>query len=249
MGITIIAVIITVLCCKRRDPNATPDRNKKGYQKGMPKNQSIKPPDLWIHHDQMELKALEKGHSSNDGASSSGAMTLPRSVGANDYDPRESQPSNSLDKRNYVPSYMAIATPIGGDLSRPPYPRTQYSISRAHVTLDPVPPSVAAVPQVALPENPYAMQSAYDTVLPPPGPVGGGGGYQGQQQPQPPPPLLQPPVLAATYAPGMSVLAEAQGGKRLQGHPLKSFSVPAPPPTSAPGTPQAKHVGEYTSCE
>lgn len=54
----------------------------------------------------MELKALEKGHSSNDGASSSGAMTLPRSVGANEYDTHESQPSNSLDKRTYVPSYM-----------------------------------------------------------------------------------------------------------------------------------------------
>lgn len=50
----------------------------------------------------------------------------------------------------------------------------------------------------------------------------------------------------------MSVLAESQGGKRLtahpgpQGHPLKSFSVPAPPPISAPGTPQAKHVGKFT---
>lgn len=32
-------------------------------------------------------------------------------------------------------------------------------------------------------------------------------------------------------------------GKRLQGHPLKSFSVPAPPPQSAPSTPQQKHIG------
>lgn len=47
------------------------------------------------------------------------------------------------------------------------------------------------------------------------------------------------------YAPGMSVIAESQGGKRIQGHghPLKSFSVPAPPPISAPGTPQPKHIG------
>lgn len=67
--------------------------------------QNIKPPDLWIHHDQMELKQLDK-HSGNDGASSSGAMTLPRSVGANEYDTHEPQPSNSLDKRTYVPSYM-----------------------------------------------------------------------------------------------------------------------------------------------
>lgn len=47
---------------------------------------------------------------------------------------------------------------------------------------------------------------------------------------------------------GMSVQEGAGSGtigKRLQGHPLKSFSVPAPPPQSAPSTPQQKHVGEY----
>lgn len=91
------------MCCRRRETStASPDRSKKGYQKG---TQNIKPPDLWIHHDQMELKNLEKNQS-NDGASSSGAMTLPRSVGANDYDPHDAHHSNSLDKRSYIPSYM-----------------------------------------------------------------------------------------------------------------------------------------------
>lgn len=35
-----------------------------------------------------------------------------------------------------------------------------------------------------------------------------------------------------------------ESAKRLQGHPLKSFSVPAPPPQSAPTTPQQKHIGK-----
>lgn len=35
--------------------------------------------------------------------------------------------------------------------------------------------------------------------------------------------------------------------KRQQGHPLKSFSVPAPPPQSAPSTPQQKHIGMKNS--
>lgn len=50
----------------------------------------------------------------------------------------------------------------------------------------------------------------------------------------------------STYAPGMNVLADSHAGKRLQaqGHPLKSFTVPAPPPISAPGTPQPKHIGK-----
>lgn len=99
--VTIIGVV-AFICCRRRDVNTSPDRSKKGYQKG---NQNIKPPDLWIHHDQMEFKNLEKNQS-NDGASSSGAMTLPRSVGANDYDTHDSHHSNSLDKRSYIPSYM-----------------------------------------------------------------------------------------------------------------------------------------------
>lgn len=48
---------------------------------------------------------MEKRHSTNDGASSSGAMTLPRSVGGNDYDNHDNIHTNSLDKRSYVPNY------------------------------------------------------------------------------------------------------------------------------------------------
>lgn len=62
---------------------------------------------------------------------------------------------------------------------------------------------------------------------------------------QAPPAAHIPP--GTSYAPGMSVLAESHAGKRIQaqGHPLKSFTVPAPPPISAPGTPQLKHIGKY----
>lgn len=62
---------------------------------------------------------------------------------------------------------------------------------------------------------------------------------------QPPVPAPHPPP-GSTYAPGMNVLAESQALKRVpaQGHPLKSFTVPAPPPISAPGTPQPKHIGK-----
>ena len=68
---------------------------------------NIKPPDLWIHHDQMELKALEKS-SLNGEASTSGVTsnTLPRS-GNQEYNQDNIHGnSSSLDKRTYVPSYM-----------------------------------------------------------------------------------------------------------------------------------------------
>jgi len=90
-------------------------RYMKGNTKAKP---DIKPPDLWIHHDQMELKNIEKSSSSHgnpDTSSSSNtlATTLPRSGTHSsthpDYAPdgpsKFQHHTNSLDKRNYVPSY------------------------------------------------------------------------------------------------------------------------------------------------
>lgn len=66
----------------------------------------------------MELKNMEKSHLSqtpivSDGASTSGAMTLPRS---SCHEFEEQQPNshvtNSLDKRNYVPGYMCMTNVI-----------------------------------------------------------------------------------------------------------------------------------------
>ncbi|CAH1125665.1 unnamed protein product [Ceutorhynchus assimilis] len=225
-----VALVVGYLCCKRKEGTdlASPNRDKKGYQKG---NQAVKPPDLWIHHDQMELKAMEKRHSANDGASSSGALTLPRSVG-NDYENHENLHANSLDKRTYVPNY-AIATPLNHappsqsssdstPSARPAYPRTNYQVPRSHVGLEAPPTTGAAV------ENLYSAHPS--------------GGYDGVSGVGSNPGYLSQPPPGSTYAPGMNVLAESQAAKRIQGHPLKSFTVPAPPPVSAPGTPQAKHI-------
>ncbi|XP_046681889.1 neogenin isoform X3 [Homalodisca vitripennis] len=248
-----VAIGIAIVCCRKA--SVSQDRSKKGYTKGntgKPGASNIKPPDLWIHHDQMDLKNMEK--------SSQGSLDVPSSARDLDIDqPR--QPTNSLDKRTYGTSYIGNAsqplllpeekcssarravkpkpialpvenqplreptatatTPIGpaaGLLTvtdaRPLYPRTQYSISRAHVTLDPA---------LAAAESPI-IQS-------------GGGGYESVAGSGAPVPA---PTQTSTYG----VTGEGTGslGKRLQGHPLKSFSVPAPPPQSAPSTPQQKHV-------
>ncbi|XP_063237445.1 neogenin isoform X2 [Bacillus rossius redtenbacheri] len=202
------AVGLGVVCCRRR----ASERSKQGYVKGNLKGKAgIKPPDLWIHHDQMELKALEKTRAECSGSGGGGVpiavATLPRAGVPQDYEPQPATSSSSLDKHTYVSSYIVpgvvAGTPVpsgvpqtgGGEgVARPVYPRTQYSVSRAHVTLD----------QAA--QTLDATQGGYDTGPSLPG------------APGPPP-----------------------EGKRL-GHPLKSFSVPAPPPQSAPGTPQPKHV-------
>lgn len=108
----IIFIVVAAIVCRRK-PQRTPE-HKKSYQKN-PAG-IIKPPDLWIHHDQMELKNMEKTNihqttpGCSDGASSSGAMTLPRSVG-HDFENEPQFPTshvtNSLDKRTYVPGYMS----------------------------------------------------------------------------------------------------------------------------------------------
>lgn len=77
------------------------------YMKDTNQKTNIKPPDLWIHHDQMELKALEKS-SINGEASTSGVAsnTLPRSNNQEYNQENVHGNSSSLDKHTYVPSYM-----------------------------------------------------------------------------------------------------------------------------------------------
>ena len=107
IGACLVTVLTTIfvlafICHRRRSTISSPDPSKVAYLK---RNLAVKPPDLWIHHDQMELKALEKSHPNNDGAGSSGATTLVRN---SEFDSQDNLPStNSLDKRSYNPNvYM-----------------------------------------------------------------------------------------------------------------------------------------------
>ncbi|XP_025206226.1 neogenin isoform X3 [Melanaphis sacchari] len=218
--ISCIGIGIALLCCKQNKPLR--NRSKKGYikgstgynAKGVAQSPSIKPPDLWIHHDQMELKSMEK--------SSQGSLDTSSGCGqgsSNTYDGPDTrvtihhvpQTTNSLEKNNYVSSYVAMAT-LPSQESRSPHPKSQYATTtRAHVTVD----LTAGVP-----ENNYIVQATtvpdkFESI-----PVSSAANLQQQQHT------------------GLVNSSE----KRQQGHPLKSFSVPAPPPQSAPSTPQQKHI-------
>ncbi|XP_037714463.1 neogenin isoform X4 [Drosophila subpulchrella] len=221
-AVVLLLVLLGVLMLCRRKPQSSPEHTKKSYQKnnvGVPK-----PPDLWIHHDQMELKNIDKGLHTvtpvcSDGASSSGALTLPRSVVHSEYEVETPVPghvTNSLDKRSYVPGYMT--TSMNGTMERPQYPRTQYSHqNRSHMTME------AGLSQQSLtqpqsnsmaqtPEHPY-------------------GGYDANF------------CNGASGAAGNGCVSTIESSKR--GHPLKSFSVPGPPPTGG-ATPVNKHTPAVT---
>ncbi|XP_013100732.2 neogenin isoform X1 [Stomoxys calcitrans] len=237
----IVVAVIVIMC--RRKPQSTPEHTKKSlpssnsYQKnnvGVPK-----PPDLWIHHDQMELKNIDKTmHGStpgcSDAASSSGALTLPRSVG-HDYEvdtPVPNHITNSLDKRSYVPGYMT--TSLNSTMERPQYPRTQYNIpaNRSHMNVDTgLSQQSLSQPQnnslAQTPEHPYGT---YDSNFCNPGYTGG---------PTGPGSVAGGPSGAASNG-GVSTIESTK-----RGHPLKSFSVPGPPPTGGT-TPVNKHTPAVT---
>uniref|UniRef100_A0A182U6R0 Neogenin C-terminal domain-containing protein n=2 Tax=gambiae species complex TaxID=44542 RepID=A0A182U6R0_9DIPT len=102
-------------------------------------------------------------------------------------------------------------------MERPQYPRTQYSM--------------AARPHIAMEQQTLSQQNLL------------------QQPPQLPPanPLAQTPENPYTYDSSYSPnVTYAQGiavdaPKRGQGHPLKSFSVPAPPASTPIISGQGKH--------
>ncbi|KAG8236477.1 hypothetical protein J437_LFUL016977 [Ladona fulva] len=143
----VMVVTITAVCCRNRQSHG-PDRSKKGYMKGTIKGKigvgssgsscagsaggksSVKPPDLWIHHDQMELKALEKTQtqtaatpasaSSSTAASPSEQQTVPSSVPRHSSTGQDFETDDkfrpggvgSLEKRGYVTSYVDEFTPF-----------------------------------------------------------------------------------------------------------------------------------------
>ncbi|CAB3223048.1 unnamed protein product [Arctia plantaginis] len=113
--LALAAALALSLCCRRSTPPLSPDTST--YQKSSA-SAGIKPPDLWIHHDQMELKHMDKSlHSSAISASSadvggaalvSSTLTLGRAPPV-EYEPARHQapPPASLDRRHYVPTYVA----------------------------------------------------------------------------------------------------------------------------------------------
>ncbi|XP_015040313.2 neogenin isoform X5 [Drosophila pseudoobscura] len=224
--VVLLVVLIAILFLCRSKPQSSPEHTKKSYQKnnvGVPK-----PPDLWIHHDQMELKNIDKGLHTvtpvcSDGASSSGALTLPRSVVHSEYEVETpggvpGHVTNSLDKRSYVPGYMT-ATSMNSTMERPQYPRTQYSHqNRSHMTME------TGLSQQSL-SQPNQNSSLAQT------PEHPYGGYDASF------------CNTGNGAAGNGCVSTIESAKR--GHPLKSFSVPGPPPTGG-ATPINKHTPAVT---
>ncbi|XP_014240160.1 neogenin isoform X2 [Cimex lectularius] len=252
--ITLIAISVVFLCCRKSNPT-TPDRSKKGYPKGGKAGASnIKPPDLWIHHDQMELKNLDKNQ---DGISSNvGGGTLPKCNG-DSTPPRSGTLEKHQDQsihRDYQASYIGsqcqpLLMPEEriSTLRRGPKPKLiTLPIDNSHFR-EPVATAapIGGTPTSSASINPAEMRPLYPRTQ-----------YTSRAHVTIDPtatesPYVVQPSTSVTYdsanqnvgvRDNQSNYGTSENAKRLQGHPLKSFSVPAPPPQSAPTTPQQKHI-------
>ncbi|KZS13597.1 Neogenin [Daphnia magna] len=247
--IIILLAVVLVVVFRRRDTSVTtsPDRSKKGYVKGNVKGtgklgKADNPPDLWIHHDQMEMKGLDKSLQRSGSVNTVSPHNMRRSQDLDSLDGMASgstagrglstTANDSLDRRAaYVTAYAAVATvtPIpNGSLnqhsdSRPVYPVAPRpgiypsagppAAGRAHVTVD------VSIPS----DSTYGSQGSYDSrsslVHPPPANMA----------------MMGSSCQPSNVTPSTALLSGADAKRNTQlGHPLKSFTVPAPPPQSAP---------------
>ncbi|XP_021962804.1 neogenin isoform X2 [Folsomia candida] len=106
IGLSVLLALASImLCIYYRRKGGSPSPNKNSSLKKSRKPDQLKPPDLWIHHDHMELKNVEKSGRHTD------SLISPSSRGSREYtDLDEKIPlqcnTNSLDKKNFLSSYL-----------------------------------------------------------------------------------------------------------------------------------------------
>ena len=280
-GISVLLLIVvgTLLCRSRNSAGVmSAMRKPKGYiaaatspvskaSGGKGKGgRELKPPDLWIHHNEhLELKAIDKNLTNEAVQRNSQELDVSivdkskktSTYGASLYDDankdtkRSSSPSEtnltivsgtstarkgvrakpimiSVDQN--VTSNGTISLEPSTALSRPLYPRTQFNMSRAHVTLD----SIESNPNSG--HQMHNLHHLYDPVASTPVQMGLSSSSinTGQQMPSL---SVNGPMSCSTQLIQTSNTSPAvnfSSGKRQSSHPLKSFSVPAPPPPSLP---------------
>jgi neogenin len=302
-GISFLLLIVvgTLLCRSRNTASGgymSAMRKPKGYiaaatspagklgsstGKGKGSSRELKPPDLWIHHNEhLEMKAIDKSLT-NDTMTVTPIQRNSQEINTDiiekskkttstygdslyddinkDVHKRASSPietNATLVSGTSTARKTARAKPImipveqtllsngtismepSTGLSRPLYPRTQFNIPRAHVTLD-------SLENNTVLSGSHHLHHLYDPVASPSLHMGLSASplANGQQMPS--------NSLYSSNGPSSQVIPNTTTspainysiGKRQSGHPLRSFSVPAPPPPplNSPPTSGTPHNG------
>ncbi|KAK4309382.1 hypothetical protein Pmani_018962 [Petrolisthes manimaculis] len=257
------AIIGMVIYCRRSKPEPRPSNVVGSCSKS--NKPDVQPPDLWIHHDHLELKNFEK----TDRSGSPNHATIISHTGP-EYEPddknttytststldrrtpyqstylrdqlSEDETDKLLNRRSFKPKPLLMSMDTGHELVGGSTSSSVYSdgtLGRPGYSL-PQFSSAASQGYSSPPENPYSPNPTSSLA----GMLGPGSSALDGLPPPPQPSQsllgsLGPPSTSSQYS---TINGEGSNtlGKRT-GNPLRSFSVPAPP-QSAPTTPQPKHI-------
>jgi len=244
--IVIIAVIFGVVMCRRGSRAPPPVDRPKPYMKGetgsLREKLNPPPPDLWIHHDQLELKSMDSNQDET------GIASIPRST------PIDHRSVSSLDRSRYINPYSGtesersftgresqrrlLRQPIGHAVSAKPIkiaaingkPKVQRYLSRESVASSSVPPGSCA-------SSTY-IRSQYN--LNPPPVSSSGRSIESPHSPDPlpgynygPPESEGPPSTIGDFNWANTTTSSIDGGSSCNGPGCQSGCQPSanPPPT------------------
>jgi neogenin len=105
-----ICVYLMCMKLKRQNKETTTNNSRKGYGKpgeGKRSARCEKPPDLWMHHDQMELASIMDAKLNDNRTDTSVGGSLSRNSGT-DFDRKFTTSSSTLDRsRNFGSQYLS----------------------------------------------------------------------------------------------------------------------------------------------
>uniref|UniRef100_A0A3Q1J2J7 Neogenin 1b n=1 Tax=Anabas testudineus TaxID=64144 RepID=A0A3Q1J2J7_ANATE len=205
---TIIVVVVGAFLCTRRTTShqkkkRAASKSSNGSHKYKGNSKDLKPPDLWIHHERLELKPMDKSPDPNP------VMTetpIPRT--SQDITPADSGLESNPHLQQRRNSYRGQSCPRGKDLK---FDSVNYSSPspesvRNTPNSDPLPPATASS-QASCPSEIMAdLESSYH------------GSTTTEEEP--------------SYSSNLPPHRSAH--PHTHAHPLKSFAVPAIPPSSHP---------------
>ncbi|XP_074661525.1 neogenin-like [Tubulanus polymorphus] len=267
-GVTVISIAVVVIFLatrNRRNRSEVKNRKPGGYKasskaknpKGPQKD--LKPPDLWIHHEQMELKGMDKREETS--------MTdtpIPRNSQDLDEIPLEKRRNSfNSDPPRYELHQHHHERRISEDRYRPMRPIKSKGIAfpvDAGYPRDPI-AIATTIPNGhisdgggggPIPMRPVYPRTQYNTGYGSTPRVHAGDMSQPSSGPQSPEsPSVYNQQYPLPYDQACDSLSRSstpsEGSKSLphrSGHPLKSFTMPSPPPSlcSVPGTPSRSIV-------
>uniref|UniRef100_A0A8C4EJ93 Netrin receptor DCC n=1 Tax=Dicentrarchus labrax TaxID=13489 RepID=A0A8C4EJ93_DICLA len=245
-AVTVVVVVIVALICTRR--SSAQQRKKRAShsaskRKGSQKD--LRPPDLWIHHEEMEMKNMEKAPSvapSGHDSPIQSCQDLPQVAHSQSESQMGSKSSHSgADGDEASSSISTLERSLAarrGTRGKMMIPMDSQPSNTPVVSAIPVPaldssqyPGILPSPSCGFTHNKFSLRP-----MPFPSLTVDRGYTPGTQQP---PPQQTPPLLPGSSAPpGEHVPGEAQAGSGRTiptacvrpTHPLRSFTNPLLPP-------------------